>query len=225
MDRTRSDADVGTEGGRLSTALARVAVQVGRALRNVATDLRHGEWLGRPPVVGAGTTNSDHRVLAQTFDGRVRDRDVLVDLGCGRGRVLSSWLRAYPGRRIIGVEIDPKLAARTRRRFADRPDCVVVEGDAVTALPPDGTLLYMFNPFDRPTVEWLRDALEGRPPSDPPLRILYSNPRHADLFEGRPGWTVAQFRLGGGHLVPHHDLVVIDQVGDASPTDGSEDDR
>jgi SAM-dependent methyltransferase len=190
----------------------------------VATDLRHGEWLGRPPVVGAGTTNSDHRVLAQVFDGRVRDRDVLVDLGCGRGRVLSTWLRAYPGRRIIGVEIDPKLASRTGRRFAGRADCLVVQGDAVTALPPEGTLFYMFNPFDRPTVERLRDALEARAPSDPPLRILYSNPRHADLFERRPGWTVAWFRLGGGHLVPHHDLVVIDQGRGASRAD-SEDGR
>lgn len=225
MDRNPSGAGIGTDRGGRSTALARVAVQVARALRNVATDLRHGEWLGRPPVVGAGTTNSDHRVLAQVFDGRVRDRDVLVDLGCGRGRVLSTWLRAFPGRRAIGVEIDPKLAARTGRRFADSADCLVVQGDAVTALPPEGTLLYMFNPFDRPTVERLRDALEARAPSNPPLRILYSNPRHADLFEGRPGWVVAQFRLGGGRLVPHHDLVVIDEVRCASPTGRSEDGR
>ena len=54
---------------------------------------------------------------------------------------------------------------------------------------------------------------------------MFFKPTPGDLFEGRPGWTVAQFRLGGGHLVPHHDLVVIDQVGDASPTDGSEDGR
>lgn len=210
---------------RLGTAVARTAVQVARAVRNVGTDLRRGEWLGRPPVVGAGTTNSDHRVLEQVFDGRVRGGDVLVDLGCGRGRVLSTWLRAFPGHQIFGVELDPKLAERTRERFAGRSACRVIEGDAVTSLPPEGTLFYMFNPFDRATVERLRDALEATTPSEPPVRILYSNPRHADLFEQRSGWCVDRVELGGGRLVPHHDLAVIDQKPLDAESDHPKEDR
>lgn len=135
----------------------------------------------------------------------------MVDLGCGRGRVLSTWLRTLPDQQVVGVELDPKLAQGTAKRFARHTRCRVVQGDAVTMLPADGTLLFMFNPFDRGTVERLRDTLEAQPPSDPPLRILYSNPRHAHVFEGRSGWAVNRVQLGGGRLVPHHDLAMIDQ--------------
>ena len=168
--------------------------------------------MGRAPLVGAGTTNSDHHVLSQIFVGRVRPGDVLVDVGCGRGRVLSTWLRTLPDHQVVGIELDPKLAKGTARRFARHSRCRVIEGDAVAMLPPDGTLLFMFNPFNRATVARLRGALEARPPSQPPLRILYSNPRHVDLFEGRAGWAVERVGLGGGRLVPHHDLAVIDQI-------------
>lgn len=197
---------------RVSAAAARTGVHVGRALRNIAIDLRRGEVMGRAPLVGAGTTNSDHRVLSETFGGRVRPGDVLVDIGCGRGRVLSTWLRSFPGHAVVGIELDPRLAAGTAKRFARHHRCRVIAGDAVDALPDDGTLLFMFNPFDRETVLRLRDVLEARPRSEPPLRILYSNPRHADLFDDRAGWTVERIGLGGGRLVPHHDLAVIDQI-------------
>jgi SAM-dependent methyltransferase len=53
------------------------------------------------------------------------DRDVFVDVGCGKGRVLVMAAQ-FPFRRVIGVEVSPTLAAaaaanvaRVRRRCDD----------------------------------------------------------------------------------------------------------
>jgi len=148
------------------------------------------------------------------FDGRVRTDDVLVDLGCGRGRVLAYWARSFPDHRCVGIELDAALAASTQRRLGRRPNCTVIAGDAVDALPSDASLLFLFNPFGAPDVERLRTALEQRPQRKPPLRILYSNPRHLEGFEVSDRWTVEIVSLGGGSTVPYHDLAVIDRTPD-----------
>lgn len=190
----------------------RLLVAGQRAVRNVVTDLRHGRIAAVVPGRHGATRNSDHRVLHAVFDRRVRAGDVVVDVGCGRGRVLAHLLRHHPGHRVVGIEIDRDLAATTARRLRRSPGCEVIAGDAVAALPGDATLLFLFNPFGREDVDRLRVALEARPVSDPPQRLLYSNPRHVDVFAASAAWRVERRSLGGGRLVPFHDLAVIDRT-------------
>ncbi|QYG94254.1 methyltransferase domain-containing protein [Iamia sp. SCSIO 61187] len=183
-----------------------------RSARNIATDLRHGQFTAAVPGRHGDTNNSDHKVLQAVFDQRVRPGDVIIDVGCGRGRVLAHLLRNHPGHRVVGIEIDHELAATTARRFADEALCEVIAGDAVAVLPDDATLLFLFNPFGEADIERLRVALEARPATQPPQRLLYSNPRHLGGFESSDAWTVRMNTLGGGRLVPFHDLAVIDRV-------------
>lgn len=174
----------------------------GRATRNVATDIRYGHLMGRVPRIGAGTSNSDHQVLRTVFAGRIRPGDVLVDIGCGRGRVLAVLLRTHPAHTVVGIEVDAELASAAARRFRNEPRCRVIAGDAISLLPDEATLLFLFNPFGRAAVERLRDQLEQRPPSRPPLRILYSNPHHLEAFEHASHRAHRAHRAGRGPTGP-----------------------
>lgn len=199
----------------LVARLAGVAVASGRAARNLLHDLRHGHLaVWTPGAVGGGGANSDHRVLQAIFQTRVRPGDVLVDVGCGRGRVLAYWERAFPEMRRIGIELDPEMATAAARRFAG-PLCQVISDDAVSAVPDDATFIFMFNPFGANEVEALRQRLEGRVPQQPPLRVVYSNPKHLEGFEASSSWVVSRVRGGGSRWMPHHDHAVIDRVPEA----------
>jgi hypothetical protein len=70
---------------------------VGRAIRltrNVLFDLRYGGFLGgshTSPYAALGiyiAVNTDYRALRLIFEERLKDSNVLVDMGCGKGRVI-----------------------------------------------------------------------------------------------------------------------------------------
>ena len=86
--------------------------------------------------------------LAEMDDG-----DVLVDLGCGDGRILISAARTQHCRG-IGIESDPALVARARTAAQDlaQPDRVrIVNDDAMAALDSvtaEGTVFFVFVPAE-----------------------------------------------------------------------------
>ena len=82
----------------------------------------------------------------------VEESDVLVDVGCGKGRVIISGLGRGFTNRIVGLELDEDVAAATRKRLTSYPNVTVLTGDAVENLPEDGTLFYLFNSFEQPIV-------------------------------------------------------------------------
>ncbi|MGN6677210.1 MAG: rRNA adenine N(6)-methyltransferase family protein [Streptosporangiaceae bacterium] len=53
--------------------------------------------------------------------------DLVFDLGAGYGALTVPLART--GARVIAIELDPRLAGRLRRRFADEPQVAVVEAD------------------------------------------------------------------------------------------------
>ena len=191
-------------------------VYVPRAARNAVLDLRWGAPLAggwrRPGVGSVAHENSDHVALRRIFRHRVRQRDVLVDIGCGRGRVLNHWLSYHPGHRMVGIEMDTELAARTAHRLRGQPDSTVLAGDAIELLPDDGTLFFMYNPFGAPQVDALRKRLEAMPARSPAIRLLYHHPKHLEVFEDRDRWRIETVSLGGGRSAPYDDLAVIDRL-------------
>jgi SAM-dependent methyltransferase len=172
-----------------------------RLLRNALLDLRFGEFLGgtiktsHADVGAHDVSNSDYRALGYLFADRILPNDVLVDVGCGKGRVLNWWLSRGLSNRIIGIELDHDVAARTRTRLGRFPNVRVLTGDAVEVLPPDGTVFYLFNPFDVTIVRRLRDKLEALQPAGRRLIVIYYNCVHADVFEASPVWTVERLLL------------------------------
>lgn len=187
-----------------------------RLARNIAFDLRYGAFLGgviptRYVHAGAvNVANSDYGVLPYLFDRLIEDDDVLVDVGCGKGRVLNWWLRFYPRNRIIGIELDDEVAEKTRHRLRRHSQVAVYSGNVLDHFPQEGTFFYLFNPFDRMVMRQFLDRFfESRSQSRPkPRKILYYNCVHRDMF-------VDDARLGSKMLAPHgvaHPALVATEV-------------
>jgi len=96
-------------------------------LRNVLTDRKYGGWSGGSRTsthadLGANLFGSVHYYeLPRIFSARngleITPSDVLVDIGCGKGRVINWWLGLGLGNRIIGLEIEELLAIEARKRL------------------------------------------------------------------------------------------------------------
>lgn len=190
-------------------------LQAARVFRNAVRDVRFGR-----PLVGSRTSrhrhlgskdvvNSDYGALDAIFAGRIRPDDVLVDVGCGKGRVLNWWLaHSHPDQRIVGLELDHDVARRTARRMRRHPNVTVVAGDAIEHLPADGTLFFLYNPFDAAVMARFVDRLQALVPADRDPLILYSNPKYLEAFDPAE-WSVAVHPVGGPSAAPYDDLAVI----------------
>lgn len=140
---------------------------------------------------------SDYRALEAIFAGRVSEGDVLVDIGCGAGRVLGLWSHHWPDNKVIGIELDPLVAAEARRRFRGKPLVQVIEGDAVDNLPSDGTFFYLYNPFGAEVLRRLREALAQEAGSRRLVRVVYHIPMHLSVFEEDPRWSIEEIPIPG----------------------------
>jgi hypothetical protein len=156
--------------------------------RTLWTDLRYSgsilrsNQLSRFADQGAeNVVNSSYEALDTMFADRIKPRDVLVDIGCGKGRVLNYWLSKGLKNQIYGLELDPDIAAAIARRFSRYAQVAVIAGDAVTNVPPDATLLYLFNPFSEDVTRRLKNSLTQRR-----VTLIYYNPRFAAIFAEDP---------------------------------------
>ncbi len=139
-----------------------------------------------------------------------RDRDVLLDLGCGKGRVLAVACR-YPFRRLFGVEVDQDLAQTAEKnlnRLATRrqtPPVTIDHADAAEwPIPDDVSIVFLFNPFYgetfRRAMSNLRRSWQTRLR---PLAVLYIQPvQHPDLLANED-WLELSEEI---NTWPRHDL-------------------
>ena len=113
----------------------------------------------------------------------VSDRDVFVEFGCGKGRVVHQAAR-WPFRRVVGVEISPVLAEAARSGLAARRhqhrcrDVEIVVAD-VTAfrVPDDLTIGYFYHPFRGETFESvLRGIVESIDRNPRRVRLIFVLP-------------------------------------------------
>jgi SAM-dependent methyltransferase len=159
-------------------------------MANALLDLRFGKLLrGTEPTrytrTGAyATANSSYAAVLDLFRGRVKPSDVLVDVGCGKGRVINAWLLEGYRNRLVGVELDPEVAARTRARLRRFSNVSIIGGDIISNFPDDGTLFYLYNPFDAPVMarfkHRLKESLSRRTLGE--ATVIYNNCRHARVF-------------------------------------------
>jgi SAM-dependent methyltransferase len=119
----------------------------------------------------------------------------LVDIGCGKGRVLM-LATEYAFREIVGVELNPGLAKIARsnlrrwmRRTRAKPPVRIIEGDALTVPLPDGPVaLFYFNSFEREMTEmWLARLGELAVTRPWPLDLIYVHPEFDALVRQVPG--------------------------------------
>ena len=180
------------------------ALRGGRLIRhslpNLLRDLRYGAPLGGSKAtpyrhLGAHHTEStdwfDLDLMFRQPEVGVRPDDVLVDVGCGKGRALAFWLGRTSGRnRIVGIELDPEIAEATRRRFARHRAITVLPGDGVALLPEESSLLFLCNPFEPEVLVRLAERAERLPAArEGRLRVVYYNCAYHRTLTAR-GWEL-----------------------------------
>jgi SAM-dependent methyltransferase len=135
------------------------------------------------------------------------ERTTFIDIGAGKGRGLLV-ASLYPFKKVIGVELNPALAAIARNNAtqwatAHAADATarqiapieVLEQDALElVLPPTPVLLFMFHPFEAPVVEGLIQRIEQQlakraAGKSTGLDLLYVNAECAQTFDKHPAFT------------------------------------
>jgi SAM-dependent methyltransferase len=181
---------------RVGRRLVRTRFEL-ETIRSLYLDLRYGGYCGgaepsRFAHLGSNAVMSTEYQHLDAIFGRagvqVLDSDVLVDIGCGKGRVINYWLRKGYRNRIVGLELDDRVAARLKKRLARRRNVEVVQGDAVENLPADGTVFFAYNPFNKLDMERLKARMEALYAPARGAVLLYHNCHFADLFVGDPAW-------------------------------------
>ena len=121
-----------------------------------------------------------------------------IDIGAGKGRALLV-ASELPFRRVLGVELNPALAAVTRKNAAHwtaihmadptanpTAPIEILEQDALDLeLPPGPILLFMFHPFEAPVLSDLLARLEAQLAhrKHPLLDVLYVNAECRSVFD------------------------------------------
>ncbi len=140
------------------------------------------------------------RRLFRLIQPLISANSVLVDLGCGKGRVLFVGLE-FGFKEARGVEFAHELCEiakkncavfKARRRF--KADCRIIEADVTQyAIEPDETVFFMFNPFDEIILQKVLGNIEASLRMHPrKILIIYYNPRAAQIIEQRDDFTRLQ---------------------------------
>lgn len=185
--------------------------------RTILFDLRYGQILSgsvgsRFADTGANfTANTRYDELSEIFKGRVMADDVLVDIGCGKGRVLNYWLANFSKQKLYGLELDPDIAETARVRLKAYPNITVLAGDAILNTPADGTLFYLFNPFTELPMQKFRKRIKDlfySPETQSwirAIRIFYLNPTQEHIFRQDPDFVVNEIEIKSS---PHRFVVI-----------------
>jgi len=116
---------------------------------------------------------------------------VLVDFGCGKGRVLLlAVLRGI--RTAVGIEFSPELCeiARNNVRIVEkatgsRLDIAVIEGDVTHyEIEDDQNVFFLFNPFDDVVLEAVvKNIQKSLQRKSRQIAIIYYNPVHSHILD------------------------------------------
>lgn len=180
-------------GALLQTLYKRFAVWQDRRQGGVAVEQRKSS---RFSAQGAeAVQSSDYRALRRIFRKQVRltAQDVLLDVGCGEGRVLTYLTSHRCKAQLMGIELDPEAAQTARQRMEACPGGQRVEIRCANILDAETedlfravTVYYLFNPFNGKIFCKFIDRLEKLAPH--PVRMVYLFDYYSGYLEGRPGW-------------------------------------
>jgi SAM-dependent methyltransferase len=195
----------------MTTVIHHRITRVWQRIYNLIVDLRFGAPLyGSVPTkyehLGAHSTeNSSYDSLEVLFKDKIRESDVLVDVGCGKGRVINWWLSKGLRNRLVGIELDPDVARKTRDRLRQFSNVQILTGNAAEQLPLDSTILYLYNPFGAQVMHDLKHRLKeilANGKTDK-IRLIYLNCKCLDVFS-----SDEQCSIRTGHV--SHPFAIIE---------------
>jgi len=153
---------------------------------------------------------------------RASQEDVLVDFGCGKGRIVHQAAKR-PLRRVIGVEISPTLAGFAqslvtahRHEYRCR-DVQITVGDAAQfAVPDDLTITFMFDPFRGRTMDAvLRSLIESIDRQPRRLSLIYVNPTEGGRVLATERFRLVRWLRGGLRDVRISRVAIFEGIAEA----------
>lgn len=167
-------------------------------LRAWFEDCRYGGRSINKPIpskykeIGAHPSQStDYRCLDKIFKSCPLGKDeILADIGCGEGRVLTYlYSRGHRGK-LIGIELDEDVAATAKARTKK---CKNIEVHCANVLEASEILskvsaVYLFNPFNRTVMTEFVSVIEKSCKSR--VDLYYCNDVYRDVIDGRENWSV-----------------------------------
>lgn len=148
---------------------------------------------------------------------RINKDDVLVDVGCGKGRVINYWIFKRYKNKIIGLELDKSIAMQTAKQFFRLKNVTIIPGNALLNIPPDGTVFYFYNPFSREIFIQFEAILSDMFKSKS-IKIIYYNPKSIDVFNNGK-WDINYINFENnlgykkwGRINKYHDLAIIKNI-------------
>jgi len=153
-------------------------------------------------------SNSDYDVLSYIFRKKcaINESDVLVDVGCGKGRVINYWLLMSLKNKIYGIEIDNEIAKWTSKRLRNYSNVEIICGDINQNIPQNASLFYLFNPFNELILEKFRNLLE-KTFQNPDIKIVYYNTQHLDVFKSNNKWEITEFDIP--NIYAHRSAIIV----------------
>ena len=165
----------------------------GRLATGHAHDGHNAGYYATAPSLFHGAMDLWRRTLPAT--GCSVSDYTLVDIGCGKGRVLM-LASQYEFREIIGVELNFRLVRCARKnlhkwitRVGQSARVLIMEGDALEMPLPDGPVaLFYFNSFERElTGKWLSYLAGLAAHRNGPLDLIYIHPEFDAQVRQVPG--------------------------------------
>ncbi len=113
----------------------------------------------------------------------LNENDVIVDVGCGKGRVFNYLLYKGLKNKMLGYEINPLVAEATQKNLTRYKNVEIIGRNIFDEFPVDANVFYMFNPFKQTMMlEFKENILKM---ADKKPVILYYNPTCIEVFNDK----------------------------------------
>ena len=159
----------------------------------------HDAYITAYYAVAPSILNTIIDLWLQTTPQQPIDAYTFLDIGAGKGRaILTAAL--HPFAQVVGVEINPTLAAIAREnilRFTESPyasplaPVTLLEADALAfPLPSTPTVAFLFHPFEAPLLRrFLALVEQHQAHTGSPFDLLYVNAELSAVLDRHPAFT------------------------------------
>ncbi len=142
-------------------------------------------------IIKTASTNYEELEVIFWKHLQLKDGDVVIDVGCGKGRVFNYLLYHGLRNKMIGYEINNLVGDKTKKRLSRYKNVEIRCENIFDDFPPEGNVFYLYNPFKEVMItEFMGDILKI---TDRNPVIIYNNPIHLDIFRNSKKFSIEVF--------------------------------
>jgi SAM-dependent methyltransferase len=132
-------------------------------------------------------TNSSYEQIRYLFFEllQIKHDDIIVDVGCGKGRVINFLLWKKVPNQIIGCEYHQDVGNKLKKVMSRYPNVEIRIGDIFEQFPENGTWFFLFNPFEKHQMQVFINNIKNLP-HEQSLTVVYTLPKYYKLFVEDP---------------------------------------